>query len=78
MSKYKNAEVIFAQEEPKNMGAWPYCQPRIRTALLTLTNRPIGSRHARYVGRPATAATATGYGALHVEEQNKVINEALG
>jgi 2-oxoglutarate dehydrogenase E1 component len=77
VAKYPNAEVVYAQEEPKNMGAWAHVQPRIRTAILELADRPVGARHARYVGRSSTAATAAGYGALHTEEQKAVVSEAL-
>jgi 2-oxoglutarate dehydrogenase E1 component len=77
VAKYPNAEIVYAQEEPKNMGAWAHVHPRIRTAIKELTDRPVGARHARYVGRSSTAATAAGYGALHAEEQKAVVSEAL-
>ena len=77
IERYPNAKHMWTQEEPKNMGAWAHVQPRIRTAILELADRPVGARHARYVGRSSTAATAAGYGALHTEEQKAVVSEAL-
>ncbi|CAB4045740.1 2-oxoglutarate dehydrogenase-like, mitochondrial, partial [Paramuricea clavata] len=51
--KYRNAEITWTQEEPKNMGYWSYVKPRIETA----------TGHAKkvwYAGRPPAAAVATG------------------
>ena len=49
--------MVWCQEEPKNMGAWSFIEPNIEWVL-----EQIGAEHgrARYVGRPASAATATG------------------
>ena len=63
-------EVIWAQEEPKNMGAWTYVSPRLRASTgnqLTI----------RYVGRPERASPAEGYHAVHVEEQSRIVGEVL-
>eukprot|EP01038_Epipyxis_sp_PR26KG_P007056 gene7056-9631_t len=72
---YKNADVLWCQEEPKNMGAWSFVQPRIITATRTINNsekRPI------YVGRKPSAATATGFGArAHNAEQDGLIQKAF-
>jgi len=62
-------EVVWAQEEPKNAGAWSFVEPLIETAL---ERRPI------YAGRAAAAATATGLMRRHNAEQAKLIAEALG
>ena len=62
-------EVIWAQEEPKNAGAWSFVGPLIETAL---DRRPV------YAGRAAAAATATGLMRRHNAEQAKLIAEALG
>ena len=63
-------EVVWAQEEPKNMGAWTYVAPRLRA---TIGNAPL----IRYVGRPERASPAEGYGAAHSAEQKRIIAEVL-
>jgi len=61
-------EVVWAQEEPKNQGAWTYVAPRLRVstgnALLT-----------RYVGRLDRASPAEGYAEVHKKEQERIIAE---
>ena len=61
-------EVMWAQEEPKNQGAWSYVSPRLRmstgNALLT-----------RYVGRPDRASPAEGYAESHKKEQERIVAE---
>ncbi|RQM23107.1 hypothetical protein B5M09_007861 [Aphanomyces astaci] len=74
-AKYKNAEIKWAQEEPENMGFWTYVSPRIETALTKISH---DSRRPTYIGRPTSAAPATGYGAVHVLEQNRIVKKALG
>ncbi len=64
-------EVIWAQEEPKNMGAWTYVEPRLRALLAD-------GVQLRYVGRPERASPAEGYPAAHKAEQARIIAEALG
>jgi 2-oxoglutarate dehydrogenase E1 component len=65
------AEVVWAQEEPKNMGAWRVVRENIQP-LLDATNREV-----RYVGRPESASPATGSGKRHQEEQAAIVNDAL-
>lgn len=63
-------DVIWLQEEPKNMGAWTYVRPRLQALLpkdLSLT----------YVGRPDKAATAEGSPDVHAALQSKIVQEAL-
>lgn len=68
---YPNLEdVVWAQEEPKNMGAWTYVAPQLRVAtgnMLTI----------RYVGRPERASPAEGYKEAHDVEQKRIVTEAL-
>jgi 2-oxoglutarate dehydrogenase E1 component len=72
IGRYKNAQVVWAQEEPKNMGAWSYVQPRIETATRVVNG---SEKRPSYVGRPPSAATATGYGmAVHNAEQQKILD----
>ena len=74
MAKYANAEVIWAQEEPKNMGAWSFVQDRIMTASRVLNDQ---KRAPGYVGRKTMASTAEGYGSVHSREQKAIIDLAL-
>ncbi len=62
-------EVVWAQEEPKNAGAWSFINPLIEDAL---------GQRPTYAGRPAAAATATGLLKRHALEQAKLVAEALG
>lgn len=70
LARCPRAEVVWVQEEPKNMGAWTYVQPRLATASQN-------TRTARYVGRPPSASVATGSKAQHNSEQAAVQKEAL-
>ncbi|MGH7615739.1 MAG: 2-oxoglutarate dehydrogenase E1 component [Gemmatimonadaceae bacterium] len=68
---YPNVEeVVWVQEEPKNMGAWTYVQPRLRASIGTLTT-------LRYVGRPERASPAEGYKSTHDVEQARIVKDAL-
>jgi 2-oxoglutarate dehydrogenase E1 component len=74
LKKYPNAEVAWAQEEPKNMGAWSFIGPRIgdvMDAVGRATNR------IRYVGRKEMASPAEGYMKLHTRSQEQLINDAM-
>ncbi|XP_020628497.1 2-oxoglutarate dehydrogenase, mitochondrial-like [Orbicella faveolata] len=68
--KYDNAEIVWAQEEPQNMGYWTYVQPRLVTS--------VGNKvKISYAGRPPSASTATGNKHHHNSEQEDLINQAL-
>ena len=71
VDRYPNIEeVVWCQEEPKNMGAWSYLSPRLRAST--------GSQVAiRYVGRPERASPAEGYHDAHTAEQGRIVREAL-
>ncbi|CAA9336137.1 MAG: 2-oxoglutarate dehydrogenase E1 component, partial [uncultured Gemmatimonadaceae bacterium] len=64
------AEVVWAQEEPRNMGAWSYAEPRLRA----LVGSQLG---VRYVGRAERASPAEGYNSAHQVEQARIVAEAL-
>ncbi|NHN31994.1 2-oxoglutarate dehydrogenase E1 component [Paenibacillus agricola] len=71
IERYSNLkEIVWLQEENKNMGAWTYMEPRIRKLL------PEGTA-IRHIGRPDRASTASGYQNVHSFEQQKIITEAL-
>jgi 2-oxoglutarate dehydrogenase E1 component len=63
-------EVVWAQEEPKNMGAWSYVAPRLRAST---GNQMV----IRYIGRPERASPAEGYIQTHQAEQARIVGEAL-
>src|SRR5690606_27623255 len=71
VSKYPNvAEVVWAQEEPQNMGAWNYVSSLLPTSIGTLM--PLV-----YVGRTKRASPAEGYLTAHQQEQTRIVVEAL-
>jgi len=72
--RFKQADVVWCQEEPKNMGAWTFIEPNIAWVLNRIeaqTQRP------RYVGRAASASTATGLMSRHLAERDAFLEEAL-
>ena len=74
MARFRNADVVWCQEEPKNMGAWSFVEPYLEW-VLGQANSPVS--RARYVGRPASASTAAGQMSRHMRELQAFINEAL-
>ncbi|WP_404381613.1 2-oxoglutarate dehydrogenase E1 component [Caenispirillum salinarum] len=75
LSRYKNAEVVWCQEEPANMGYWQFVDRRIEFALESIDGHK--SRKATYVGRKASASPATGLFKVHVAEQTGLVEDAL-
>jgi 2-oxoglutarate dehydrogenase E1 component len=70
LERYSGAtEIVWAQEEPRNMGAWQFVEPRIRDIA--------GDRALRYAGRPRRAAPAEGYLNVHEAEQKRLVADAL-
>jgi 2-oxoglutarate dehydrogenase E1 component len=73
--RYPNIEdAIWCQEEPMNQGAWYASQHHMRRVI----QRHKVDVYLRYVGRDSSAAPAAGYMALHLEQMQKFIDEALG
>jgi 2-oxoglutarate dehydrogenase E1 component len=71
LAKYPNAkELVWAQEEPQNMGGWTFVHERLEN-LLQSCERP------KYVGRSASASPATGSYSIHQKEQAELVAEAL-
>ncbi|KAG6578718.1 2-oxoglutarate dehydrogenase, mitochondrial-like [Cucurbita moschata] len=75
LKRYPNAEVVWVQEEPMNMGAYSYINPRLGSAMKNLSRGTI--EDIKYVGRAPSAATATGFYQVHVKEQTEIIEKAL-
>jgi 2-oxoglutarate dehydrogenase E1 component len=72
LAKYPAAkQLVWAQEEPKNMGGWTFVEQRLENLLQTC-ERPI------YVGRTPSASPATGSYTIHQAEQVQLVAEALG
>ena len=69
----KLRKVVWCQEEPMNQGAWYCSQHHMRQAFHRLNPK----LYLQYAGRPASASPASGYGSVHVEEQNRLVNEAF-
>ena len=74
LSRFKKAEIVWCQEEPKNMGAWAFVQPYLDWEIDQLGRT--GMR-PRYVGRPASASTATGLMRLHLQQLQSFLDEAF-
>ena len=74
LGRFKTAELVWCQEEPKNMGGWTFVDPWLE---LTLAKMNIAAKRARYVGRPASASTAAGLMSRHVKELQTFLGLAL-
>jgi 2-oxoglutarate dehydrogenase E1 component len=84
LARYPNlTEIVWAQEEPRNMGAWTYVEPRLRELLQVQEQGPgQGDRierplPLRYAGRPERASPAEGSLDRHGVEQARIIQAAL-
>ncbi len=74
VARYHRAEVVWCQEEPANMGAWAFVLPRLANILEEL-GRDVAL--PTYVGRSASASPATGLLRVHLEEQIRLVGDAL-
>ncbi len=74
LSRFPQADFVWAQEEPKNMGAWSFIEPNIEWVLERIDAKV---KRATYAGRPAAAATATGLASKHNQEQKALLGQAL-
>ena len=75
LSRFKGAEIIWCQEEPKNQGAWSFLEPELESLLTK-----IGATQTRptYAGRLPSASPATGLASRHKREQEALVTSALG
>jgi len=74
LAKYKNAEVVWCQEEPANQGYWTFVDRRLEFALEGID---IKAKRPVYAGRAPSASPATGLMKTHVKEQNQVVEWAM-
>lgn len=75
LKRYPNAEIVWCQEEPMNMGGYSYIAPRLATAMRSLNRGTY--EDIKYAGRAPSAATATGFLNLHAKEQAELVQKAL-
>lgn len=74
LSRFKEADIVWCQEEPKNMGAWNFVESNIEWVL---DHANMTTKRPNYAGRPASASTATGLMSNHLAELNAFLDEAL-
>ncbi|NUY39815.1 2-oxoglutarate dehydrogenase E1 component [Wolbachia endosymbiont of Litomosoides brasiliensis] len=74
LEKYKNAEIIWCQEEPKNMGGWFFVNPLIEEVLPSLN---IQAKRLKCIARPASASPACGYADVHAQQQEKILRQVI-
>jgi 2-oxoglutarate dehydrogenase E1 component len=74
LGRFTQADVLWCQEEPQNMGAWSFVQPNIEWVLNYLNAK---TRRPAYAGRPASASTATGLMSRHAQELKALLDDAF-
>jgi len=74
LARFTGADLVWCQEEPKNMGGWTFVDPWLE---LTLAKLDIAAKRARYVGRPASASTAAGLMSRHKKELETFLAQAF-
>jgi len=74
LGRFRHAEFVWCQEEPRNMGAWAFIEPYLEWVLSQINAE---MRRPRYAGRAAAAATATGVMSQHLKQLQTFLSEAL-
>jgi 2-oxoglutarate dehydrogenase E1 component len=74
LARFRNADVVWCQEEPKNMGSWSFVEPYLEWVL---GHAGSASKRPRYVGRPASASTAVGQMPKHMAQLQAFLDEAF-
>ncbi|MDB5315600.1 MAG: 2-oxoglutarate dehydrogenase component [Rhodospirillales bacterium] len=75
LTPYVNAEIVWCQEEPENMGGWTFVDRRIEKVLGAID---IKAKRPLYVGREEAASPATGLAKVHAAQQEALVRKALG
>ncbi|MGX9966860.1 2-oxoglutarate dehydrogenase E1 component [Roseomonas sp. F4] len=75
LAPYRNADVVWCQEEPENMGAWTFIDRKVEGVLREIE---IKAKRPTYVGRIEAASPATGLAKVHQQQQETLVREALG
>jgi 2-oxoglutarate dehydrogenase E1 component len=73
--RFKNAEMVWCQEEPRNMGGWAFIRDEIEWCA---GKAKVSAPRPKYAGRPPSASTATGLMSRHIEERDNLLEAALG
>ena len=74
LNRFPNAQIVWCQEEPKNMGSWTYIHEPLVEHLVDMGR---SDTRVRYTGRSAAASPATGLAKRHVAEQAALVDDAL-
>ncbi len=74
LKRFPNADVVWCQEEPRNMGYWFFVDPLIEWCLEKASAK---ASRPTYAGRPAAASPATGLMSKHIAQQKALIDDAL-
>ncbi len=74
LGRFKGADAVWCQEEPRNMGPWSFVEPYIEWVLAQTGGKV---KRARYAGRPASAATASGLMSKHMAQLKAFLEEAF-
>ena len=74
LERFKNAEMVWCQEEPKNQGGWSFMEPNLEWVLSRIN---AAASRPRYIGRASSASPATDLASTHKNQQEALINEAL-
>ena len=75
IARFPNADLVWCQEEPKNMGAWTFVEPYLAWVL---EHSDAKVKRPRYAGRPAAASPAAGQMSSHMSQLKAFLEEALG
>jgi len=75
LARFKQAEIVWCQEEPRNMGAWHFVEHYLEWVLNQIEAK---QRRPRYATRPASASTAVGQMSKHLAQLKQLLDEALG
>ena len=74
LERFKNAQMVWCQEEPKNQGGWTFMEPNLEWVL---TRMKAKNSRPGYVGRSSSASPATGLASQHKAQQKALIEDAL-
>ena len=74
LAKYPKAQVVWCQEEHKNMGGWSFVRDYIEESM---AGAGMSQRAVSYIGRAAAASTAAGYASVHAEQQQKIMMDSF-
>jgi 2-oxoglutarate dehydrogenase E1 component len=74
LERFKNAEMVWCQEEPKNQGAWTFIEPNLEWVLTRIKAK---NERPAYAGRATSASPATGLASTHKAQQAALVDDAL-